>query len=325
MNSESKAKIYKLMNLVGGRTKKAAEYKRQMREYIEGDRFRESVAPLANLLRLDVARYKQGRLEKTEKKTGGRLYLAHYTSVETVFSILEGKGETEGFLRLYDAFYLNDPKEGNHLRDILAKDYAWLIDVEDTEAFICSFVGWDEGCEDRLMYWQSYGKNGLGCSILLSEHFSSGVLHPVLYGPKWVNDAKKKFQNHLELGSVLINRCAKDEQNDFANEFWKAFDEIKFMYKGDAYKYEREYRMVKIPKNEDVHYDLKNEGPYLRKYIVDDRLCAGKIFASGSRVTVGPAVRKANHLSKNLEKFAKKKDVLGPSFASSKIAYQKFW
>lgn len=325
MNSEANTKIDELMNLVGGRTKKAAEYKRQMRGYIEGDRFRESVAPLADLLRLDVARYKKGRLEKG-KEAGEHLRLAHYTSVETVFSILEGRGETDGFLRLYDAFYLNDPKEGNYLRDRFAKDYAWLGDAEDTEAFISSFVGWDEGCEDSLMYWQSYGKKGLGCSILLSKHFStSGTLYPVLYGAKEANVAKKKFRNYLELGDALINRCTKAEQNGFANEFWKAFDEIKFMYKNVAYKYEREYRMVKIPKNGEVHYDLKNEGPYLRKYIVDDRLCFGKIFTSGSRVTVGPAVRKANHLSKNLEKFAKKQGVLGPRFASSKISYQKFW
>lgn len=325
MNSESKTKIHELMNLVGGRTKKVAEYKKQMREYIEGDRFRESVAPLADLLRLDVARYKKGRSEK-EKETGEHLCLAHYTSVETVFSILERRGETDGFLRLYDAFYLNDPKEGNYLRDSFAEEYAWLSDAEDTEAFISSFVGWDEGCEDSLMYWQSYGKKGLGCSILLSKHFStSGTLYPVLYGAKGANAAKKKFRNYLELGDVLINRCAKDEQNSFANEFWKAFDEIKFMYKDVAYEYEREYRMVKIRKDEEVHYDLKNEGPYLRKYIVDDRLGVDKIFASDSRVTVGPAVRKANHLSKNLEKFAKKQEVLGPSFASSKISYQKFW
>jgi len=327
MNDDAKTKIYELMNLVGGHTKDVAKYKIQMRKYIESGRFREAISPLSEILRLDVARHKKERLQKTEKETNKRLHLAHYTSVETVFSILQRKGETDGFLRLYDAFYLNDPKEGNHLRDFFAEDYEWLSDVEDTEAFICSFVGWNEGCEDELMYWQSYGKRGLGCSILLSEYFSTaGTLYPVSYGPKGVDDAKRKFRKYLELGNNLINKCTKEEQNGFATEFWKAFDEIKFMYKDVAYEYEREYRMVRIAKpGEKIEYDLKGEGPYLRKYIEDERLEVGKVLASGSKVTIGPAVRKANHLSKNLEKLAKKRGIFGSRFTSSDISYQKFW
>jgi len=328
MKNDPKTKIHELIELVGSNIENVAEYKNQMCEYIEGGRFREAVTPLAEILRLEVAQYKKRELEKIEEKAKEQLYLAHYTSVETVFSIIENKDKEMDGLRLYDAFYLNDPSEGEYLKAKLEENYGWLKNAEDTEAFICSFVGREEGCEDRLMYWQSYGKRGLGCSILLSEYFpTAGTFCPVLYGQEEADKVKRTFRGYLELGDKLIHECAKnEEEKGVAVEFWKAFDEIKFMYKDSSYADEREYRMIKTPKEDgEIKYDLRSEGPYLRQYIADKRLGANKILTSGSKITIGPAVRRANHLCENLKKFAKMRGIAGPSFSTSRIPYQKFW
>lgn len=330
MENDSKTKIYELMELVGSSIENAAEYKNQMREYIEGGKFREAVTPLAEILKLEAIKYKKRELVKIGGESNEQLYLAHYTSVETVFSIIKSKdNEADGSLRLYDAFYLNDPSEGEYLRGKLEENYKWLKNAVDTGAFICSFVGQEEGCEDKLMYWQSYGERGLGCSILLSKYFSTAeTLYPVSYGQEGADKVKGTFREYLELGDKLINECTNDDEKKwFAVKFWKAFDEIKFMYKDSAYADEREYRMIKIPKEdeEEIKYDLRSEGPYLRQYIVDKRLRRSEIFSSCSKVTIGPAVRKANHLCKSLEKLAEKQGITGPSFATSRIPYQKFW
>jgi len=342
MNDDLKAKICEFIDLAGGDTERVAKRKDQVREYIKHDKFKEAVALPVNLLRIEVERYKKEQSEKIKNKTNEQLFLAHYTSVETVFSIIENK-ETDGFLRLYDAFYLNDPKEGkylkSHLRKTLAEDYKWLNHVEDTDAFVCSFVGSDKEIGDELSFWHSYGKGGLGCSIQLSErHSQERVFHPVLYGKEYVKDVEEKFRPFFTVGKEMYNAFpsnAFNEKTTFAENFWKAFDKIKFMYKNDAYQYENEYRMVRIPESDiEVKYDLKSESlyPYLRKYIVDEELSAGKIFATNSevtaklaKVTIGPAVRRSKHLCENLKKLAKKRGILGPCFTSSKIPYQKFW
>jgi len=332
MNDDLKAKMNEFVDLVGSDTESAAKRKGQVSEYINHDKLEEAVALLVGLLRMKVEEYQKEQSEKMKEKSNGeKLFLAHYTSVETVFSIIENKGE----LRLYDAFYLNDPKEGRffskHLKDALAENYEWLGGIDDTDAFICSFVGGDKEIGDNLSFWHSYGKGGLGCSVRLSElHSQESVFHPVLYGEESVKNAVTAFVPFFKLGKEVHDRLSLLKESTvrkfFAENFWKAFDEIKFMYKDIAYECEREYRVVRIPNSDkEVNYDLKSEGPYLRKYIADERFGVSKILASGSLVTVGPAVRKANHMCENLKKFAKGQDVLGPEFTSSKIPYQKFW
>lgn len=336
MNDDLKAKMNEFVDLVGGDTESVAKRKVQVSEYINHDKLEETAALLVGLLRMKVEEYKKGL---SEEKSDKQLFLAHYTSVETVFSIIENKEE----LRLYDAFYLNDPNEGmlfsKHLKDALAENYEWLGNIDDSDAFICSFVGGDKEIGDNLSYWHSYGKGGMGCSVRLSElHSQESVFHPVLYGEKSVKNAVTAFVPFFKLGKE-VHDCLSSLDDSmakfFAENFWKAFDAIKFMYKSDAYKHENEYRMVRIPElDADVKYHLKSDGlyPYLRKYIADENLSAETIFAVNSKitaeqakVTIGPAVRRANHLWKNLEKLAEKRGIKGATFARSGIPYQRFW
>lgn len=292
-------------------------------------------------------------------------FFAHYTSVKTVYSILdnfsapnkdegnkeihqgkpgeiyptsdeiESKQEVsikspESCLRLYDAFYLNDPNEGKILKEIFIK-HAWLKNVKrDTDAFICSFVGGDQSVGDKLTHWHSYGRDGLGCSILLPGNCFGDILHPVLYGNDHIEDVKTKFSPFFTLGKKIHNAIPSDEEGEnFATDFCKAFDKIKFMYKNDAYQDENEFRLTEIRRNEKadnkIKYHFMPEGPYLRRYVLNDELYANKILISGTKIVIGPAVRKAKRLCKILRKLAIEKGLHGPEFIWSKIPYQKFW
>ena len=163
-------------------------------------------------------------------------YFAHYTSVETIFSIIEkyGKGyknnESAG-LRAYDTFYLNDPDEGKLFQARFVKSHKWLQEVEqNTNAFICSFAAGDEKVGDVLQHWKSYGESGRGCSIQIP--FSCIVsAQPILYGETNIDDAENYFCLYLNSGqSVYAALENEDDKKIFATQFWKEFDSIQFLY-----------------------------------------------------------------------------------------------
>ena len=314
----------------------------------------------------DMIRKQKTKTEDTQKEEikkinveQNNIYLAHYTSIETVYSILEQyqiRQEKEEYqkhdsqenktdsietkddseknanissgLRLYDAFSLNDPQEGQSLKKSLQKSYEWLKNMkQDTEAFVCSFVSGNNSIGDNLKFWQAYGKDGLGCSIQIPLNSRNGVFGRVLYGEKVVQKAKDHFKDYFELGKELYNLIRyKDKKTDFATEFLKKFDKISFLYKNFAYENEQEYRFVIITVEEnDIKYHFKNEGPYLRRYVLDENLEANKILTTGSQVTIGPRVEGKEKLCQNLEKLAKAKGLYGPQFSSSRIPYRKVW
>ena len=275
-----------------------------------------------------------------EQSPDSQLYLAHYTSVDTIYSILKDhrsedkktKENQGSYLRLYDAFSLNDPNEGKHLKTELSKDYKWLENAEDeTEAFVCSFVSSEKPIGDKLMYWQSYGKDGLGCSIQLAtssmQPETLEKLSRVIYGTGKIKTVKRIFKSYLERGKLLHEKLPEKEKQDFATEFWKLFDNIKFLYKSDAYSEEKEYRYVAIPdpNKVEIRDHFKSEGPYLRRYIEGPELKADKILHSGSKVFIGPRVENRTRLCHNLKQIAAKVALLGPDFLPSDIPYRKAW
>ena len=319
----------------------------KIRQYIENGNYESAKRTLIPELKQAVDGYSEGKYTSNNDVS-----FAHYTSIETLYSILKSykpskipspKQKTttdsdyqklkngKGCIRLYDAFYINDPNEGKILRDAFEKEYPWLKKAkQDTNAFICSFVHGDknENIGDKLMYWQSYGKNGLGCSIQLSPDYDhTKELRRVIYGKGELKNIQNIFQKHFELATKLFYKIDKGKKEDFATDFWKAFDQIKFLHKDKSYEDENEYRLVKIVNEAppEIEYDLKSEGPYLRRFVLDERLIANKILITGSKIFVGPTVRKANHMCQNLQELAKSKGLPGPKLISSEISYQKFW
>ena len=118
----------------------------------------------------------------------------------------------------------------------------------------------------------------------------------------------------------------EEEQNVFATQFWKLFDDIKFLYKIEAYRAEKEYRCVVIPDQQvEINDQFKSEGPYLRRYIEIPEFGAKNILHSGSEVFIGPRVENRKRLCHNLKQIAAKVELLGPDFLPSDIPYRKAW
>ena len=252
-------------------------------------------------------------------------YFAHYTSVETIFSILKDhEKEKPNGLRLSDASYSNDPSEGNYLKKEIAKAHQWLIDAgEDTDAFVCSFVSGGEDIGNKITYWQAYGKDGLGCSIQLPLNFCNEEFGRALYGKNGIQKAQENFKDYFELGKKIYKQLHNEKKKSFAAEFWKSFDKIRFLYKDAGYEHENEYRLIKISKEPEETFT--KEHPYLKRYILDDRLETQKILTSGSHVTIGPKVINKSRLCQYLKNLAQKGGLSGPKFIPSEIPYRKVW
>ena len=317
--------------------------KEQIEQYLDQDNIGSAQKALIEALQHEAKDYEKESLVRPEDY----LALAHYTSVEAIYSILHDykrrdpnhlrlKGDPT-YLRLYDAASFNDPSEGGYLKNKLEESYTWLKDAaEGTEAYICSFVSdGDEKIGDKITYWQSYGRNGLGCSIQFSQEYvkdNKKIFHRVLYGRNGRRGIVKNFKDYFELGGKLHNKYLEPEdKRAFATAFWKAFDKIKFLYKHDGYKYERELRIVNIPNKEEkasIKNDFKSsENPYLRSYVLDDRLKANNILTSGSKIFIGPRVVNGKRLCEYFRTLVKtagfiQKNKTGPVIVPSDIPYR---
>ncbi len=303
----------------------------EMLKYAEHEKFKEFIDILSIILKSEVKNYYKKSISKNvSDKMTSEIYLAHYTSMETIYSILKPQIEQQmSGLRLSDASYSNDPSEGNYLKDNLIKNYPWLKDSgQDTDAFVCSFVsGEDSNIGDKITYWQSYGKDGLGCSLQLSQKTDLlEKLDPVLYEDDFEH-LIAYFKDYFELGGLLHSQFSSDtDKKYFALRFWKAFDKIKFLYKHKGYEYEKEYRFIKTSSDsEEIKEDFKNTPPYLRRYIFDEQLSSKKILTSGSKITIGPRVMNSSRLRKYLKNLAKQSGYIGPQFTCSEIPYRKVW
>lgn len=294
---------------------------KEVNQYLDQGNVTSAETSILEILKDAVNVYHERMIAKSKEN----LFFAHYTSVQVMHSILKKRIEGN-YLRLYGAFSTNDPSEGLYLRDELANEYKWLKDAElSTDAFICSFVSDGKGIGNRITYWQSYGRDGLGCSIQLPQNCSiKDSLYPILYGKEEADKVKYEFKDYLELGSKIHDFYTdKSEKENFATAFWKVFDKIKFSHKHEGYEYEKEYRMIKIPDTDgEIKDDFRSENPYYRRYILDEELQANRLLTSGAEVFIGPRVTNGERLCEYFEKLAKEAKLDGV-FTPSQIPYRK--
>ena len=100
--------------------------------------------------------------------------VAHYTSRGILPSYFR---KENGKFRLYSSDSMNDPTEGREIFRIINEN--WGVDLEKELYFgetsknhevtyIGSFVS-GVGCEDKLLFWRTYGEDALGCSLSFGE------------------------------------------------------------------------------------------------------------------------------------------------------------
>lgn len=290
---------------------------------------------------------------KIESEDEQYIDVIHYTSISALVSMLQqaaknkqnaakdeqksSKDEKTASLRLYDSVHFNDPDEGNyfyhHLN--LPKKYDWLGEKKESHAYISSFIhDPKKDMSDELVFWRTYGKEGEGCSLKLS--IPRGQLRKVLYGAAEVQKTGKRLRSVLDSLSPLVSvskSSLKEKiqkvREKLAETVWESLARILYLYKSEAYAYERECRFV-IPKSdideEKVYFEYKeqnNSTPRIRHYYEDEALAIEEILPSGSLITLGPCVPYRHDVCHCIEVLKRKADLHGPKIKISTITYRK--
>ena len=263
----------------------------------------------------------------------------HYTSIGVLMSLLKRleKGEERVSLRAYDAVHFNDPNEGRLLTNLIPDKYEWLKTSNEPRAFVASFVASEEEDDfsDNLMLWRHYGKEGEGCSLSIPVNCEGvrGKFKMVKYGEDSAQDAMQKIERILENIAPFTDpqrfqySSLSQKLRDVVSQ---KFDQIRYLYKHEAYRHENECRIV-INEHESVEekrfeYHERNASfPKIRCYLEPDYLDMKKVLITGSVITLGPTVPYAKeYMKEDLEKYLKRTDLYGPIVKVSGVSYRKY-
>ena len=254
-------------------------------------------------------------------------YLAHYTSVDALLSILSipfrsadlfalgpghvdrSKATDRAFLRAYDTYNANDPNEGRFFvsklpSQRLAKRYntVWQLfeDRSRLPAYVASFRGLAKLTDvDDLDYWRAYGDGGRGCAIVFPRSFMADTpsLLQVRYGRNSVASAQGRVCDVLDsLNSVnsLRNHLLLSGSNTGPKYLSSALSPIPFLHKAKAFRSESEVRVVipfvDIPPGSLYGHDKldRESGRLFRHYVELPELHIERILKTGSQIVLGP-------------------------------------
>ena len=272
--------------------------------------------------------------EVTDNDTIGRLKAA--------ISILKAvaSGRSKAAFRLYDTVHLNDPNEGRYLFRRLARRYEWFGEATLRKAYIGSFITpadkgtitpIDNGESDDLAFWRAYGRDGTGCSFSLS--IPSDMALGVRYGSEEADKTTTRLKPLLE----PLNRIVETAQTRvdraavrtvLANAVAKSLEPIRYLYKSDAYAYEKECRVVRLANDNQRQVRFECQTPYgspayIRHYCEPDDLLLRKLLVSGTSIVIGPRVPEPESVKSCFETL-RNRAKLGSTIRLSKILYQSF-
>lgn len=269
-------------------------------------------------------------------------FVIHYTSIAVLLDMLQSSSmdEENSSLRLYDSVHFNDPDEGKYLERNLKKQFCWLQDQNGLEgprrshAYIASFIIPDakRDMSNNLVFWRTYGHEGEGCSLLL--HIPLWRLRKVLYGPDGTEQTGCILRAVLDMLKPLVDIERQPLQQEIRSSLsavvWQSLEEVRYLYKSEAYDYEKECRFV-IPESDICkdkicfEYQERNDYPgIVRHYCEDEILKISAVLGSGSSITLGPRVSDADNVRYCLEILLKRKKLPIPEIKISEISYRKF-
>ena len=294
----------------------------------------------------DALREVSFKVEEWHKLSEGRssesTFVVHYTSLRNVIEILQSQ-ETKRIrkqataVRLYDSVHLNDPTEGTYLADSLTTEFAWGRHISRGHAYISSYIlPKQEGgprlsndLSDDLVFWRTYGREGKGCSLKISVPTSE--LRQVFYGKEKTSRAAHEILRVLRLLDPLVrikSMIKSDIRRLLADCIWEALGSIQYLYKSEAYHYERECRVVLHESDVDSNsisfdYQISPHGePMLRHFFEHQALRVHAMMSSGSLITVGPCVTNGVDVVRSLNTLSKRARLYDLRITKSEIPYR---
>ena len=253
----------------------------------------------------------------TSENRPSSLQLAHYTSLETIVSMLQA---IDGGLRLSDTSTMNDPEEGcatsegsfvSHLlRDKLGeKSWVWK---RYGAAHVCCFVGVERTGErtidagDDLLFWRLYGNDCRGVSITIPPLSSKGLVKGSAVGRITYAD-ELPIEIDLSAFSTFVKDLEELHSRALEAGCWSiispdvivACDPLfrqRFLRKRAHYEMEREYRAVAFLSDDDeddIRYSVRGKHVQygrVRQYVQIPELSCLSILITGSQITIGSNV-----------------------------------
>ena len=189
------------------------------------------------------------------------------------------------------------------------------------------------------MFWCTYGQEGEGCSLRIPVPHSSRVyswLRSVSYGARKVRDTAKDTDIHTVLScmqplvSIPREPLKEKVREHISNIVWRYLAGIRYLYKGEAYAYEREVRIVvpEVDKEAEGRIEFDNterEGnlSHIRHYYERNDLRVADMLITESVITLGPCVPHPYNVRYYLKHLLNKEGLLGPEIKISSIPYRK--
>ena len=295
-----------------------------------------------------------GQIETTTE-----LMAVHYTSLDTVISMLKAVRDGEGYLRMYSASGFNDPNEGKLFTSVAKENSQSLApylpedeDADRNPAFAASFIRVEQSNGEQsqavdpandLLFWRIYGREGAGCSLQLSLVAVSEELREVTYGEIATANSIESIDKALDAVSDVANRVVgvatddgllqettPDFDNIISNQVQVELKKIRYLYKDLTYRFEKEYRLVETPESAaekgirpEFDYSGTQGTAVVKKYIDHPSLkLTADILRSGTKITLGPQVPNPVHTKEYIKRLLEEARFYGPEVRISKILYR---
>ena len=286
--------------------------------------------------------------------------VVHYTSLQALFTMLNGRAEPieppddtqnnrlptdHRFLRLYDSANLNDPSEGAYFMNRACTN---TYNVLRIPAYIASFIRPHETTEnsveeerirearDNLVCWRHYGDDGRGCSIsipvgLFTSNCHDLILRAVHYGSPAADEAAHQLRPAVEmLDKMISNTLDPDIQREVAIVIQDGLGEIPYLYKSRAYEYEQECRIIATESTfkdyGGISYDFEKragKSGRIRMYSRHACLNLTNILSTHTVITLGPDVPNVDYVEYALEQLLRSLDKRDLPIERSKISYRR--
>ena len=188
------------------------------------------------------------RVKEEEVNT---LKIGHYTSLTTMYKLINDNNPKDSYLRLTNGRQMNDPLEGRVLLDYLTREENNLEKEEWKPTFW--YISSATSEMDSLPMWKQYGEDASGVMLVYDSNFIKKILEEpkvYIYKVAYIKINEDKFE-------IVSNANISDDERKNLEENIKKLKEMKksemsipelsnlsFLFKKSDYAYESEYRIV---------------------------------------------------------------------------------
>lgn len=188
---------------------------------------------------------------RVKEKEINTLKIGHYTSLTTMYKLINDNNPKDSYLRLTNGRQMNDPLEGRVLLDYLTREENNLKKEEWKPTFW--YVSSATSEMDSLPMWKQYGEDASGVMLVYSSNFIKEIfddsnvdIYKVAYIK--INEDKLELVSNENIGDDerknLEENIKKLKEMNKSEMSIPVLSNLSFLFKKSDYAYESEYRIV---------------------------------------------------------------------------------